>query len=332
MARPLTTPAYPSTTTLRERVSHALEAHFLRQWSTARARIALLHQMRSLLRVGLGLPETLASLAGEGRSAESRRLREALRLVENGSTLAHALRDSKTLDAVSSELLAAAQESGTIDQALALLIEQEERFRRIRRDTMLPGLYPAFLFSAVVFLGPLFSLPARVAHGMDPSRMPFAYAIGLMLNLALIVIAGLALFGAPVLAAAANAESWFEALLDHFPIVGRVRRDLASARFLATLERVRRGGTLSDAVAQTGVLTEDARRSLRVGEMAGQIDSVCKRLADEALDRATQSSRLAASASVYLAYALLLGVVAFQILSFASSASWPYNPRFMDGF
>jgi type IV pilus assembly protein PilC len=321
--------------------------------------------MRSLLRAGLGLPEAFAALAGTGKGAESERLCATLRLIDGGATLAVALRESGIVDAVSGELLVAAEESGTMDRALALLIEQEERFQRIRRDTILPALYPALLLVAVAFVSPLFAIPARIASGMAASGMPLAYAVGLLVNLALIVIGGLVVCGAPLLAAAANAESRFEAVLDRLPIVGRARRDLVAARFLATLgntlaagmdvgrclalalraggrrslltadgrvvDRIRQGGTLADAVAPLGVLDDLSLRSLRIGELTGELEVVCRHLADQALERASGSARVVASTAIYIAYAAVLAVIALRILSFVSGPYWPSSSRFMDG-
>ena len=337
----------------------------MRRWFSARARIALLHQMRSLVRAGLGLPEAFAALAGGGKGTDSQRLRAALRLIDGGATLAVALRESGVVDAVSGELLVAAEESGTMDRALALLIEQEERFQRIRHDTTLPALYPTLLLVAVAFVSPLFAIPARIANDMAASGMPLVYAIGLFVNLVLIVIGGLVVCGAPLLVAAANAESRFEAVLDRLPIVGRARRDLVAARLLGTLgntlaagmdvgrclslalraggrrslvaaersvvDGVRQGGTLTDAVAPVGVLDDLSFRSLRIGELTGELEAVCRHLADQALERASGSARVVASIAIYVAYAAVLVVIALRILSFVSGPYWPSSSRFMDG-
>ncbi|MSP61358.1 MAG: hypothetical protein EXR72_13635 [Myxococcales bacterium] len=336
------------------RVRAAWERHPLHAFLAHRRRITLLRQLSDLLRAGQGVPIALATIA---RYAGSRRQRQRIEgvaaRIDAGSGLVDALRLAG-LDPVSIELLAAAEETGTLDRFLPGLVARLDGAQSARWRLLSILLYPCYVAALVVFLGPAMSFGEAMRRGASLDQLPRVYALGVGRNL--LAACGLLLLAValPLLPSLLGIEERWDRLRLRLPLLGALHRDLYAGRLLsvlgaslaagtnvlraielaviatgspalarggvAAMQQVAAGGTLSDAIEELRLLDPPTLGSLAVAERTGDLDTVPYRLGAELAVAAARRLRALMMTVIAIALVLLvLKIVGGVVASFSGT-------------
>ena len=314
-----------------------------------RRRLVFCRQLLSLVKAGLPVATALTDL---GR-AHGPRLRDAFRRagqrLRDGASLAEALQDlGELVDPLTRALLAGAEQAGRIEEVLRNRAQQlEENQRFVGRMVML-SLYPMYLLSGLVLVGPLLSLPAAVMGGACVGSLPAVYLHNLYGMASLVVGVLLGLFCLPLLVALFAAEGAADRALLRLPVFGSLYRNLYSARLTGglgaalgaglevsralhiaaagmaspalsprstdALARLAAGGSLTDALAEIGVLDADSLGQVAVAERAGNLEQGLGQLARDLWDVAVRRARLAAFLVMGVLVTVLLAVAVSKML------------------
>jgi general secretion pathway protein F len=321
---------------------HALFAH--------RRRLALLEQLSGYLRSGTGLPVALGEMARFAGGARARRkVSEAKSKLDAGAGLIDALR-GVGLDEPTVELLAAAEETGTLGRALPDAITRMRDEQGARRRFLVALVHPAYLTVLYVLLGPLLTLGAALRGGATIERLPALWARGAAGNL--LQVAGLAaiVVALPLVPALLDVEAAWDRLALKLPLVGALRREVYASRLLGLLgaalgaganavralelavratgsaalqpqrlavARLIHGGAgLAEVVQPWGLLDGPALGVLAVAERTGELDTTLVRLAGELAASAARRLRMLLAVAVGL---LVIALVAQVVVSTVSS-------------
>ncbi len=301
-----------------------------------RAKQSFYHSLAQLLRSGITFPSALEKLSHSARGPLRRtiqRLRDALAA---GDTIGEACEQQRgVISPTEASVIAAVEKSGQLEHGLEQLASYYEALAFAREMVIRKSAYPIFvLHFGILSLG----LPALFTSGGSYVRATgpaLAIFYGLALAAALLI---------PSLRDAGTTSAGLDWFLRCLPIVGKLRRSFAMARFcmiyqieldagvnvldaLAAAGRASRSGLVRAAVdraipeirggAQVGPLLAEGRafpeevsRSILVGEESGELDAELRRLATEY--QADALVRLATAADwftklIYLAVVSYLG-------------------------
>ncbi len=332
-------------------MARAWAAHPLVAFAGHRGRIAFYRQFHSLVRSGVGMPVALKELARHAPGEGMRRaLRQIARDVGAGAGLAEAMqRHAGAFDDATMELLAFAEETGTLEPVLKRVVEHLDEMQKLRWQAIFGSLWPVYLLAAIVFVAPLFDVAGAASSGSGAADGKEAvvyggtYLLGVLRNLALAALAIGAILGFPFALAVAGLESRWERLTLAVPLVGGAVRNLVGARFFlsmglavgagvdlirsvrlairasgsaSVLERIdeteaslRGGSTLTDAVLALRVFDPNSLGSLSVAERTGTLEDALRELAED--------HRSAALRSLRILMLIALGLVALVALGFA---------------
>lgn len=333
---------------LEVRLARAWVTHPIVEFFTHRSRLAFYRQLRSLLKSGAGVPVMMAELA---RWAPSRRMRLALATVQAdiaaGSGLGEAMaRHASLFDDATVELLMFAEESGSMERILTLLIDHLVSRQRTRWLAILGALWPAYLIAMMVFCAPLnevssYALANCHAAGCPPtSSFVHAYVVSFLHQLPFFLVPALLLGSFPFVLAAVGAEELWEQIKLATPGLSSVTRNGLAGRFFLTLRlaigagvevtrslrtsvkatgsavlrrrvdgaiaRVGAGGTLAEAVETLGVFDRVSIGTVAVGERTGQLEETLETLAVEHQAAAVRSGRILLV--VVLAFVAIVGL------------------------
>ncbi len=333
---------------LSSRLARTWGSHPLVAFAKHRRQIAFYRQFHALIRSGVGLPTAFAELT---RYAPDPTLARGLKMVaadiRGGSTLAQALgRHSALFDDANVELIAFAEEAGTLDRVLQRLTDHLEEMNRMRWRAIFMSLWPMYLAAGFVFVGPLLNVAQTIKS--SSSGVGALYAGGLFRNL---LIAGATLggvLGAPFAIAALNLELEWDRLKRRLPVVSRAIRDLYASRLMlglglgvgAGLEvmrtlrvavystnspslgaglpnaelLIRNGGTLTDAIDSLGLLDRSTLGTLAIAERTGTISETLEKLSSELQASSLRAIRVLIIVVVAVVAAVLLVSIVSSIL------------------
>jgi type II secretory pathway component PulF len=331
-----------------ERLRQGWLAHPVRGFLGHRHQLALFRQLHSLLKAGIGIPTLFAEIQKYAPDAGSRAaLAEVARRIDGGAKLADALRvPGLPIDDITLELMAAAEETGSLEAMFARTCERMEETQQLRWKVVTSAIYPLYLLAAIVLVGPLLALPATVtAHGGETAGLGGAYIGGLVRNLAGAAFGAAVVFFSPLLIDVLGWERGWDALRMQLPGLGPLYRNLYVARFAETfatalgagmeagkvvslsvratgsavlrpledrmVQTLRQGGTFVDAVSLLGLFQGPELGTVAIGEKTGELDGQMKRLAQEAWEAVLRGVKFAT-------YAALAVVVGFALLAIVS--------------
>jgi type II secretory pathway component PulF len=269
--------------------------------------------------------------------------------VAHGSALVPALRRHEAVfDGLALELIAAGEESGGLEPAIAQLVEHLERLRKLRLQALLGAIYPAYLVATLTLVGPLLELSGAVRGGETSGGLVGVYLGGVLRNLVALGLLGSIVFALPLLVAALGVEPAWERLKLSIPgaraatrgvlgfrfhlalglalragldvyralrlAVATTSSPLLAARLGAAERRIRSGRTLTDAIEVLGLFDRVTLGELAVAEQTGTLDATLERLTREAEEAALRALRLLLVALLALTVAVLLGVLVLKAL------------------
>jgi type IV pilus assembly protein PilC len=296
-------------------------------WRVPVPQVALFcQQLGFSLRAGLDLLRALDVVRRQTPSRAVRR--EVTRLwqeVQKGRPLSEAMADrAGTMPPLLAQMLAAGEAAGNLDETLARMAAYYRREAQLRQRLRSALAYPALLFTVaaglVLFflnylLPELLKVFAETGARLPPLTRGLVSAAEharLWLPAVVAVLAGLALVLGP--GARGRMRVWRDRVVARIPLVGRVVRDAAHARFtrglalllrsgmplvralellartaghtrteaaaLAAAREVQRGGRISAIVAGEPFFDPVVAQMLAVGEEIGEPERLLEELAD----------------------------------------------------
>ncbi len=271
-----------------------------------RAKQSFYHSLAQLLRAGVTFPSALEKLSRTTRGplhSVINRLRSAL---DAGATVGEACEAQRgAISQTEASVIAAVEKGGKLEHGLEQLATYFEALAFARETVIRKSLYPIFvLHFGILSLG----LPALFTGSpgvyLRQTGTIFAIIYGVALAAALLL---------PFLRDAGAMKPGTDRLLRAIPVIGKLRRSFAIARFcmiyqveldagvnvldaLTAAGRASRSGRIRAAVdaalpeirngAQVGPLLADSRafpeevtRAILIGEESGELDAELRRLA-----------------------------------------------------
>lgn len=333
-----------------ERVMSRSEmANFIRELATA-------------VLAGLPLVQSLRTIMRQGRSESQKKLLARLiDGVEHGQSLSESMRDfGRPFDDLVVNLVHAGEVSGRLGEVLSQAARLLDRDVKLRRALMGALLYPAMILSAVSVaviivvtvivprvLGAVegqvmtLPMPTRVVQGAAGFFGSWWWAV-------LLGLAGAA-YGMARLYAQPEARLSIDHGLLRVPVLGRMLRDVAVARFTRTFgtlvgaglpvltalrttkatlgnramegaieavcDRLASGDTIADPMERSGYFPSLLVQIVGLGERTGKLDEMLTQAADAFEDKTEQSLKLFTSVLPPLLIVVLAVVVGFVVLA-----------------
>jgi type IV pilus assembly protein PilC len=222
------------------------------------------HQLGQLLRSGIAFPRALQTLADRSSRGVLQLASHLSTAVGRGEGVADAFATAPGVHAVESTVIAAAARSGRLDAGCKHLSEYFKTLERAREAVVRKLAYPLFVLHLGIFL---LALPKLFSAGAG------AYArstVGLLMVLYAVI--GLIWLAAKSLSRISATVVLSDRLLLALPLVGKVRRAFALARFCSTYEmQLHAGVNVLDSLA-------GAARASRSAFVAHAVRSVMPRV------------------------------------------------------
>lgn len=326
-------------------------------------RSVLFRQLALLLSTGTPLAD---ALAGIERQTADRRVAtvvgELRRRVEEGSALSEAFAAMPSVfDPICRTMCAAGEASGRLDRMLADLADAARRESTTRRAVVGALAYPlvTVLASLVVLVGLVVGVVPRFRAMFEAIQAPIPpltaalMAIGEAIasnRLLSVGVAALLVVGAALAARSSTVRAWLVARLLDAPVVGRIMRDLATARLLRGLgllleakvtlldalhlvgesmshpayaalldsarEDISEGEQLAVALARDGLVDASICQAIASGERSGQLGVVLSQLAkhlDEDNEIAVRSIARTLEPAVLACLGVVIGLLAIGL-------------------
>jgi len=341
--------AQASRWTMRRAMSRTEMAAFIRELATA-------------LQAGLPLVPSLRTLARTGRSPAQRAMLAALiHDVEHGQSLADAMAAwGRPFGDLTINLTRAGDVSGRLPEVLAQTADLLDRDVKLRGSIKSATIYPAILATLVTgaiivvvtvivpnllkdFAGGAAALPwqTRVVQGVAAFFGDYWWII--------VPAVVLGIWGINRFYATPRGRLWCDERLLRVPLLGRLLRDVAVARFTRTLgtlttaglpvltalrvtkgtlgnsamertidgviEEVAAGRTISELLDRSGQFPPMLVQIVNLGERSGRLDQLLTQAAGAFEDRTETSVKLLTTALPPLLVVLLAGVVGFVVLA-----------------
>lgn len=329
-------------------MSRAEFASFIRELSTA-------------LTAGLPLVQSLRTMLRAGSSSRKRTLSHLIDRVEHGRSLADAAQEwGRPFNALTLSLIAAGEASGKLDEVLrqaAKLLDGDLKLRRaVVGATMYPAILALLIAGAiavlVTFIVPSILEPLRgqMAQLPWPTRIVQG-AASLFASWWWAILAAIAAI--LLLARAALRDPSIRLVIDdailRVPLMGRLFRDLATARFTRTLatltaagipalqalritkgtlankamerviddvcEQVSAGKTIADPMEKSGYFPPMLVQIINLGERSGRLDETLAQAAEAFEERTQTSLKLVLTALPPMLVVILAAVVGFVVLA-----------------
>ena len=272
-----------------------------------REKQSLYHSLGQLLRSGVPLPGALANLAQTASGSQRRllvRLREA---VGAGRTVGEALGAARpAVSEMEVGIVSAVERAGRMEQGMTQLASYFQALAAAREGILKKCAYPAFVLHFGIII---LSLPTLLfGGGLEAYLRQTGQVLVLIYGFALIV----ALL-VPLLVDAGARSAACDSLLRVVPLIGKIRRSFAVARFCATygmqlnaginvmdalhaaqrasrsgliratvqraIPQVRNGAQVGSLLTAGGAFPEPMIRAFCVGEQTGELDQELARLA-----------------------------------------------------
>jgi type II secretory pathway component PulF len=323
----------------------------------------LIRELATAISAGLPMVQALRTIARSGRKPRQKAILErVIGRIEEGKSLADACAaEGRSFNDLTINLMRAGDASGKLDTVLMQAADLLDRDLKLRRSVLAATLYPmilAGLISAAILvivtvivpkvvknLGgqSLASLPwpTRVVQGVADFFGTYWWAI-----IPAVVLAG---YGAAWLYRQPRFRLWFDRTLLGTPLLGRVMRDVAVARFTRTLgtltsagipavaalritkgtlgnkamegvidrvcEQVTSGQTLAEPMEKSGYFPPMLVQIVNLGERSGRLDQLLNQAAGAFEDRTEMSVKLFMTALPPLLVVALAGVVGFVVMA-----------------
>jgi len=310
-------------------------------------RAELYYQLGALTAAGVTLRQSLDTLQ---QSPASRSFREPLLrlaiLLDQGCTFAEALKaTSGWVPSFDVALIEAGEQSGRLDACFKLLAEYYRERAQLARNMLSDLAYPILLFHLAFLLMPIDRLQRLVLRGEF-----FSFALQkVSFFLPFYVVAFLLVFACQ----GRHGDfwrSWVEAVLRPVQILGSARRSLALARLAAALEalinagvsivdawalaaaasgspalhrtvlawkpQIEGGRSPAEVLRENGQFPELFTNLYHTGEISGKLDDALLRLHRYYQEEGSRQLKLVAKWTPWLVYLVVVGVVAYQIISF----------------
>ena len=307
------------------------------------------YQLAALTTAGISLPKALETLQRAPASRATRtRLERLMALLQQGATISEALRAGGSwLPTFDIALIEAGEQSGRLDACFRLLEGYYRDRAQFVRNVISDLMYPIFVFHFAFLILPIDRLQRLVLNTDIVSFL----AQKCVFFLPLYAVVFLVIFACQ----GRHGEFWrstIEKILRPIPLLGAARRSLAVARLAAALEalinagvsiiegwelaaaasgspalkhavmnwkpRVLAGQTPADVLRETAVFPELFANLYHTGEISGQLDETLLRLHNYYQEEGTRKLKLFAKWGPWLVYLIIMGVVAYQIVSFWS--------------
>jgi type II secretory pathway component PulF len=303
--------------TPRERVARAWALHPLVGMARHRRKLIFYHGLHNMLRAGIPLNIAFSDLS---RGADKDPFRQAVaevgKAVAAGAGLAQAMqRHPVWFEPWVIGAMEAAEVSGTLEQALARIIQGMEDTQRLRRRTLSLCIYPAYLLVAFIIGGSALDGARGVMSAGSQSVLGGALAYAFFIRILQVTSMGLAIAGAPLAIAALGLEEKWARFRLKIPLLGGFHRQLQASRFCQVLgssiaaglevarslrmaitatqnpalqaqteqvvQQIQNGATLTDGVETLGLLESESLRRIAIGERTGHLDPVLQQLSRE---------------------------------------------------
>ncbi|QRN95562.1 type II secretion system F family protein [Archangium violaceum] len=294
----------------RDWLATAWARHPLVAMARHRPRLTFFQGLHGMIRAGMALPIAFSDLSrGAARDPFRRAVAQVGEAVAAGSGLAEAMRrQPRWFEPQTVELLGAAEASGTLDTALARIVEQMQEAQRMRWRAVMLCLYPGYLLAAFIFGGSLLDTATSIMASGKADAIVSTFVSHLIHNLLLVASIGLGAFLAPLVLAAPAIEPHWARLRMRVPLLGRVHRELQASHFSLVLgaalgagleagqslrmaldasgspllrsratlaiHRLRSGASLTDVVEWLDVLDGESLQLVATAERTGDLDSV----------------------------------------------------------
>lgn len=336
----------------------------VRSWRSAmsRAETAMfVRELATAVRAGLPIVTALRTVGRTGRSPRQRAmLAHLIDRVEHGISLGEACREWGTpfTDLIVS-LIAAGEQAGRLGEVLQQAADLLDRELKLRRTVQSATIYPAILLSLIVAAIAIVVtvIVPRILAGLAGQAMTLPWPTRVLQQSASLIagwwwpgaLAAVLLFlaGRRLLADPA-VRLRVDSLLLRVPLLGRVLRDAAVARFARTLatltgagipvltalrvtrgtlgnkaleqviervgEQVAGGRTIAEPLEQSGQFPPLLAQIVSVGERSGKLPEMLAQAAGALEDRTEVSVRVLTAALPPVLVVLMAGAVGFVIL------------------
>lgn len=335
-------------------------------WTASRAMsrsemAAFVRELATALQAGLPLVQALKTIAKQGRSDKQKAmLNSVIEQVEHGKSLAEAAAAwGRPFTELTINLMRAGEAAGRLPEVLAQAADLLDRDIKLRRSLLGATLYPMILAGlvcvAVVIIvtvivpnvlkslpaGATLPLPTRVVQGAARFFTSYWWLV--------IAAVGGATWGWTRLYAMPDFRLGFDRMLLKSPVLGRLLRDVAVARFTRTLgtltsagvpilqalritkgtlgnramevvvdevcEQVAAGRTIAEPMERSGYFPPMLVQIVNLGERSGRLDEMLGQAAGAFEDRTETSVKLFTTALPPILVVGLACVVGFVVLS-----------------
>jgi type II secretory pathway component PulF len=282
-----------------------------------REKQSLYHSLGQLLRSGVPLPGALANLAQTAGGSQRRLLSRLREAVGAGRTVGEGLSAARPeVSEMEVGIVSAVERAGRMEQGMAQLAGYFEALAVAREGILKKCAYPVFVlhFGILILALPTLITGGGLAAYLRQTLGVLALVYGIALVFALLI---------PLLIDAGARSAACDSLLRMLPLIGKIRRAFAVARFCATygmqlnaginvmdalqaaqrasrsgliratvrgaVPEVRNGAQVGSLLTASGAFPEPMTRAFCVGEQTGELDQELVRLAAdyqaEALNR-----------------------------------------------
>lgn len=309
-----------------------------------RDRADFYHQTATLVTAGYGLPHALEHLRDNPPARGFRRpLSEILIHLHDGATFAESLSQTGAwMPEFDTALLEAGEKSGRLDSCLRLLAQYYQERTKLSRTVLGEIAYPAFLLHAALFI---LGFPQLFLTGNWQHYLLITF--GVLIPIYAVVLGGIYLLQG---ARRPGIRTTMEKVIGMIPLVGRARRHLALARLAMALESLMAAGvniitawelaarasgspTLdrevltwreqieagvppSELVGHSRCFPTVFANLYNTGEVSGQLDDHLNRIHTYYQESGTAIMRQVAAWGPRIAYLIIAGYIAFQIIKF----------------
>ncbi len=336
---------------------------FKRGRALSRAELAsFIRELSTAIQAGLPLVMALKTIAKQGRSdAQRQMLTRVIDAVEHGQSLGDAAqREERTFGELTIGLIRAGEASGKLGEVLKQAADLLDKDVKLRRSIQAATLYPVILLGLIVvaivvvvtFIVPkiLESVKGQITQMPWPTRVVQGLAdfVGSYWWLLILGVAGV-IYAAGRVYAMPEWRLAIDRSMLKVPILGRLLRDVAVARFTRTLgtltgagvgvlqslritkatlgnrameqvvdqvvEQVAGGKTIADPMERSGYFPPMLVQIVNLGERSGRLEELLEQAAGAFEEKTEQSVKLFTTALPPVLVVLLACVVGFVVLA-----------------
>lgn len=317
--------------------------------------INFLRQFAVMVKAGIPINDCINTLRNQKYTATFKKVLQTVYFdIESGVLLSEAFRKHpRVFPQFFVNMVAIGEASGSLDKVLSSMADYYENDRKIKRKARSSMVYPMVLLVLTMvvalfinlFILPQFEETINELGGSIPTLTVVVMNISKFIqdNIAFIII-GVAVLGFALWLFFRTKKGKFvkDFLLFHMPVIGRVQRDLITARFAKafiillesgmtmvdcldnlkkmlgnqvfenkfnyTIEEVKRGRRIAPSLAATKLFPDMLTEMINVGEYSGNIEEVL-RSSGSYFDECVEASITRAIAALEPMMILILGVV-----------------------